>query len=75
MVNMIVQKPGNRGHGKGGRSVFSEAEEEAIASRVKGGETKQALAAELEVHRNTIGNICDRVALRQRSADIQPARA
>jgi len=52
-----------RGHGRGGRRVFSPEQEQEIANKIASGEaTKRSLAADLGVHPNTIANVCRRVA-------------
>ena len=60
--------------GKGGRTVFSEPEEIAIAIRAIS-EPKHELARELGVHRNTIGNICKRRERQARAAVAAGAEA
>ncbi len=63
MVHMSVTDPSKTTSPKGGRPVFSVGEELRIAQRAMN-EKHSALAAELGVHRNTIRNICARVARR-----------
>jgi len=42
------------------RTLYSEEDEKTIARRVANGETQQAVADDLNVHRNTVCNICAR---------------
>jgi predicted ArsR family transcriptional regulator len=54
--NLVTSK-----RGKTGRTALSLEDEQRIMARIAGGETKQAIADDLGIHRNTVKNIYDRL--------------